>query len=377
LRNVSFELAPGKVLGIIGPNGAGKTTILKLLSKITWPTEGHVAVKGRVSSLIELGAGFHPDLTGRENVYLNGTILGMNRSELDRKFDAIVAFAELEPFMDVPVKRYSSGMYARLGFAVAALVQPDTLLIDEVLAVGDTRFQYKCYEHIRSLSGTGTTIVFVSHNLFAVERLCDEVLWLDHGTVQAHGRPRDVISAYLQALDRQMLANPSLSESATGLLRITSVELADERGMPVREVRPGGNLTIIIRCHARESIGKTRFALGVSTAGVGRVFYASMLLDGQSTTIAEGDAVLKCHLESLPLMPGSYEVWGEVWDETGRANLSPWSLWSGFRVTDDFSAVSQFAGSPTASHSHDALVFVPYRWELEGRPLAANKEEGV
>lgn len=170
VRDVTFEVLPGEALGIVGPNGAGKTTILKLLSRVTRATTGRLETHGRVASLIELGAGFHPDLTGRENVYLNGTILGLNQSEIRQRFDQIVAFAELEQFIDTPVKRYSSGMYARLGFAVAAHVDPDILLVDEVLSVGDEAFQQKCHDFIHSFVESGRTSVFVSHNLYALER---------------------------------------------------------------------------------------------------------------------------------------------------------------------------------------------------------------
>ncbi len=187
LRDVSFTVEPGEMLGIIGENGAGKSTVLKLISRILEPTTGRVAVQGRVSALIELGAGFHPDLTGRENIYLNGSILGLSKREMDRQFAAIVDFAELERFIDTPVKHYSSGMYARLGFAVAIHVHPDVLLIDEVLAVGDEAFQKKCLERIAAIKAQGKAIILVTHDLDAVDALCDRVLWLGDGVVQAQG----------------------------------------------------------------------------------------------------------------------------------------------------------------------------------------------
>ncbi|MCB0185349.1 MAG: ABC transporter ATP-binding protein, partial [Caldilineaceae bacterium] len=176
VNDVSFALEPGEALGVIGPNGAGKTTILKLLSGVTHPTSGQIAINGRFSALIELGAGFHPDLSGRENIFLNGTILGMPRAEIQRRFDQIVDFAGIGPFLDTPVKRYSSGMYARLGFSIAAHVDPDVLLVDEVLAVGDYAFQQKCYAHMEMLRRQGTSLIFVSHNMEAVRRVCDRGL---------------------------------------------------------------------------------------------------------------------------------------------------------------------------------------------------------
>jgi lipopolysaccharide transport system ATP-binding protein len=196
LQDVSFQVEPGEALGLIGPNGAGKTTTLKLLSNITQPTSGRVQVYGRLSSLIELGAGFHPDLTGRENIYLNGAILGLKRPEIRQRFDEIVAFAELERFIDTPVKRYSSGMYVRLGFAVAAHVESDIILIDEVLSVGDAAFRQRSLERIRQLQQAGTTVLFVSHNMHLVRKVCDRALLLSSGQVRSAGTPAAVIAAY-------------------------------------------------------------------------------------------------------------------------------------------------------------------------------------
>ena len=198
LRDVSFEVPPGEVVGIIGPNGAGKTTLLKILSRITAPSEGRAEIFGRVGSLLEVGTGFHPELTGRENILLNGAILGMSRAEILSKFSQIVSFAEVERFIDTPVKRYSSGMYVRLAFAVAAHLEPEILLIDEVLAVGDAAFQKKCLGKISDISGEGRTILFVSHNMIAVEGLCQRVIWLDQGKLVGDGFPREVVANYLQ-----------------------------------------------------------------------------------------------------------------------------------------------------------------------------------
>jgi len=199
LKDVSFEVEPGKVIGLIGRNGAGKSTLLKVLSRITEPTEGRVELSGRVASLLEVGTGFHPELTGRENIFLNGAILGMKRAEILCKFDEIVGFAELEKFIDTPVKRYSSGMYVRLAFAVAAHLEPEILLVDEVLAVGDAAFQKKCLGKMGSASRQGRTIVFVSHNMTALRRLCTRAIWLDRGEVIKAGEVGEVIDRYLQS----------------------------------------------------------------------------------------------------------------------------------------------------------------------------------
>jgi len=209
LRNVSFKVEPGTALGLIGPNGAGKTTTLKLLSNITRPTSGRIQVHGRISSLIELGAGFHPELTGRENVYLNGAILGLTRREIAQKFDSIVAFAGLERFIDTPVKRYSSGMYVRLGFAVAAHVEPDILLVDEVLAVGDASFRHRCIQRMEELRSNGTTVIFVSHNMHLVRSMCNSALLLAGGQIRTIGPVADVIREY----ERALIAEPARSES--------------------------------------------------------------------------------------------------------------------------------------------------------------------
>ncbi len=196
LKDVNFQIKKGEFLGIIGPNGAGKSTILKVISKITRPTQGSVSMNGRVGALIEIGAGFHPDLTGRENIYLNGSILGLRKREIDEKFDNIVKFSELEQFIDTPVKRYSSGMYVRLGFSVAAHLDPDILLIDEVLAVGDMSFQEKCLNRIRQLKKNNTTVVFISHNLDSVQKVCTRAIYLNKGQIISEGETERTIEDY-------------------------------------------------------------------------------------------------------------------------------------------------------------------------------------
>ena len=200
LKDVSFEVYPGEVVGIIGPNGAGKSTLLKILARITRPTTGQADLYGQTGSLLGVGTGFHPDLTGRENIYLNGAILGMDRNEIARKFDEIVAFAQVEDFLDTPAKRYSSGMYLRLGFAIAAHLEPDILLLDEVLTVGDAAFQAKCLQKIKDASREGTTVLFVSHNVYSVGQLCDRAFHIHSGQLQDDGTPEMVISNYLKGL---------------------------------------------------------------------------------------------------------------------------------------------------------------------------------
>ena len=202
LKDINLEIKKGETVGIIGVNGSGKTTLLKLIAKILYPTEGEIITKGKIATLIELGAGFHPDLTGRENVYLNGAILRMTKREIDEKFDDIVKFAEIEKFIDIPLRNYSSGMKMRLGFSIAIHVNPDILLVDEVLAVGDAAFKQKCYEKIREFQKQEKTILYVSHNLESVKNLCNWTIWLDKGVIREKGKPDRVIDAYLSSLKK-------------------------------------------------------------------------------------------------------------------------------------------------------------------------------
>jgi lipopolysaccharide transport system ATP-binding protein len=239
LRDVSFEVRPGEVIGIIGRNGAGKSTLLKILSRITEPSSGRAILSGRVGSLLEVGTGFHPELTGRENIYLSGAILGMRRAEIARKFDEIVAFAETEKFLDTPVKRYSSGMYVRLAFAVAAHLEPEILLVDEVLAVGDAAFQQKCLGQMGSVATQGRTVVFVSHNLVAVQGLCQRVIWLNQGQLAGCGETAEVIAKYLAAVRRsyteQIWDEP---ETAPGneQVRIRRISIRPQSGVPTDSI---------------------------------------------------------------------------------------------------------------------------------------------
>ncbi len=238
LRKVSFDILPGEVLGIVGRNGAGKSTLLKLLSRVTEPTEGTATIRGRVGSLLEVGTGFHPELTGRENVYLNGAILGMRRSEIVRKFDEIVAFAEIDRFIDTPVKRYSSGMYLRLAFAVAAHLEPEVLVVDEVLAVGDAAFQKKCIGKMENVAGEGRTILFVSHNLAAVTSLCSRALLLEKGEVKLAASPADVVATYLSDVTGAAASASWSLDEAPGSegVKLLSVQLVDASGAPASSV---------------------------------------------------------------------------------------------------------------------------------------------
>ncbi|HEV2246344.1 MAG TPA: polysaccharide ABC transporter ATP-binding protein [Terriglobia bacterium] len=263
LRDIGFQVRRGEALGIIGANGAGKSTILKLLSRIMRPSRGRIRVGGRVSCLIEVGAGFHPDLTGRENVYLNGSILGMKREEIARKFDEIVAFAGVGDFIDTPVKRYSSGMYARLGFAVAAHVDPDILLVDEVLSVGDMQFQERCFERMRRVVARGTTVIFVSHNLQAVQTICDRAILLNSGCVALTGPTSEVIGKYLCAQ-----ADGPVSELPGS---ISGISLRSENGEAKANFCPGERAQLRFTVRSSEPLEECLLVLLVHRATDGLV----------------------------------------------------------------------------------------------------------
>jgi lipopolysaccharide transport system ATP-binding protein len=366
LEDVSFEINQGQVLGLIGTNGAGKTTTLKLLSRVTKPTTGQIHVQGRVSALIELGAGFHPDFTGRENIYLNGAILGLSRQEIHKKFDSIVAFAELEQFIDTPVKRYSSGMYARLGFAVAAHSDPDLLLVDEVLAVGDINFQKKCYDFIQNFVNSGNTAIFVSHNMYVFEQLCNQVLWLDHGRIKMSGEPLQVLAAYLDYMDQRALAAESntIKESQGEALRVTDVCLTDSEGKKCDTFVTGEDIVIEMRYCAEDPISSPYFCFGVGVQGGSPLFLASMLIDGKAPLSIQGEGVLRCRLKDTPLMPKVYDVWGEIWGEDRTRTLVQWQKLGMFRFIDSKNGGTQHLEKGAMRHLRaDAPIKVPYEWE--------------
>jgi lipopolysaccharide transport system ATP-binding protein len=302
VRDVSFEVHPGEALGIIGPNGAGKSTVLKLLTRILRPSRGVCSVRGRVGALIEVAAGFHPDLTGRENVYLQGAIMGMKRAEISGKFDQIIEFSGVGDFIDTPVKRYSSGMNARLGFAIAAHLDPDVLLIDEVLSVGDAAFQDRCIERMRELLGRGVPTIFISHNLPAVLQLCSRVVVLDRGTVRFEGAPADAVAAY-----RTPSAPAALPPSARrGPIWITGASLLAADGQPSSVFDADGGITVRIQYYAREVVARPQFAVDIHRADGVYCTGINTRMDGQSFGPLEGSGVVDLHIPRLSLLPGCY-----------------------------------------------------------------------
>jgi lipopolysaccharide transport system ATP-binding protein len=321
LRGVSFEVKQGEILGIIGRNGAGKSTLLKILSRVTAPTRGEARVKGRIASLLEVGTGFHPELTGRENVFLNGAVLGMTKAEIRKKFDEIVAFAGVERYMDTPVKRYSSGMYVRLAFAVAAHLDPEILIVDEVLAVGDAEFQKKCLGKMSSVSRGGRTILFVSHNLDAIKNLCERTIWVDQGMIVCEGETRDVVARYLgssrstkQTWTRD---GPDASDSPIVLdaIRVTSAR-SNQSGLHFDEP-----IAVEIRYRVTREAKNVTVRVRVFDAN-GLIMFTSWDTDTTAsleTLRQRGEYSCCCTIPRYLLRPGKYDVTVSVVERDGRA----------------------------------------------------------
>jgi homopolymeric O-antigen transport system ATP-binding protein len=320
VRDVSLELTRGRMVGIIGSNGSGKSTFLKLVGGILKPTSGAIAVTGRVSALIELGAGFHPEFTGRENIYVNGILLGLSRTEIRERFDEIVAFAGLDAFIDNPVKTYSSGMYMRLGFAIAVTVDPDILLIDEVLAVGDEAFQHKCVGKIQEFKARGKTIVLVTHDLGSVERLCDEAVWLHQGCLMAHGETRQVIGAYLdQVASEEARAlgadhREAEAQAAAGTaqrwgsreVEIVGVRLLDATGAERYLYDTGEACTVHLAWRATRPIEDPVFGIGVFRKDGVCCYGTNTAIDGLHLGKLAGEGDLAMEIPRLDLIEGEY-----------------------------------------------------------------------
>jgi lipopolysaccharide transport system ATP-binding protein len=336
LKDVSFEVKRGEVLGIIGRNGAGKSTLLKVLSRITEPTKGRVRIRGRVASLLEVGTGFHPELTGRENIYLNGSILGMTKAEIRQKFDEIVAFAEIEQFLDTPVKRYSSGMYVRLAFSVAAHLEPEILIVDEVLAVGDVGFQRKCMDYMKNLAQSGLTILMVSHNLFAVKAMSRRVLLLSGGKRQFDGSPTEGIELYEN--DSQLEADPW----ATGVLGnidnwpiiINCVEYLDIDGNPRTVYDYGERMRVRIHYEVRTPIKYPNFYFAIRRSDNIACCSFSAARDGVTVPLLEKSGVIELQTPPLRLVSDQYGSWTIVWDREFK-NLYCGQIGPNFHVRDE------------------------------------------
>lgn len=357
-RDVSFDVPAGESLGLIGRNGSGKSTILKLAARILRPTSGQVTVRGRIGALLELGAGFHPDLTGRENVFLNGSLLGLSRQEMRALFDPIVAFSELEEFIDMPVKHYSSGMYMRLGFSVAVHVAPDILMVDEILAVGDQAFQSKCLARIHEMKDSGVTIVLVSHNLETVGNLCTRLVWLEHGRVHAAGPTNEVISRYLAEMHKSQPAaspdgRPSFRRWGTGEVEITGVRFLDADGCERPAFQTGAAVTIEIGYVAHQPVYEPEFGLAIFRQDGLHVNGPNNRQAGLRLGWLEGAGVLCYTMERLPLLPAVYRVTAAVHDnEMTRA----------YDYHEQAYPFLVVAGGTRESHG---LVEIPAAWEWQ------------
>lgn len=366
LKDVSFEVNQGEVVGIIGRNGAGKSTLLKILSRITEPTTGRLGIRGRVASLLEVGTGFHPELTGRENVFLNGAILGMGRAEINRKFDEIVAFAEVEQFIDTPVKRYSSGMYVRLAFAVAAHLEPKILIIDEVLAVGDAQFQKKCLGKMGRVAEEGRTVLFVSHNLAAVSQLCTKGIVLEQGQLAFSSSASEATHFYNEKLLR--LVEPRSQEfshvvfhepeNATGQdFAVTKVEAFDRSGKPKPLIATWDELILRISFFSHDYVPRGSVTLEISALDGSKLLLLSTQPDGtMALAFRPGEQSVECSIEQLPLAAGEY-IFG-----AGLAIPQEKWLWRQENLGTLTVVPKDIYGSGFEPRAPRSLLAVPHKW---------------
>ncbi len=365
LRGVSMEVQPGEVIGVIGRNGAGKSTLLKILRRITAPTDGYARMRGRVASLLEVGTGFHPELSGRENIYLNGVLMGMRRAEIRKRFDEIVAFAEVERFLDTPVKRYSSGMYVRLAFAVVAHLSAEILIVDEALAVGDAAFQKKCMGKMTQVAGEGATILFVSHNMRAIQNLCTRAFLLDRGRIIAQGDVADCVHDYLasgvSANDGDAdLTDPALpGRRGNGQARFTKVGLRTRDGMPASEFLFGQPMRVRLTIQSKQEISGVTMGFSFIASDGAEILGTAVHDAGIPSDLHEGEQTLECLVDPMPLTPGQYYVRaaifrpGEIYDHIDEM--------IGFQV---LSAASADAATPTSHYV--GYVYTPYEWARVG-----------
>jgi homopolymeric O-antigen transport system ATP-binding protein len=367
LRNVSLSIQEGETVGIVGRNGAGKSTLLKILSKITYPTSGTVKVNGRVASLLEVGTGFHEELTGRENVYLNGSILGMSRKQVQRQFDTIVEYSGVERFIDTPIKRYSSGMRLRLGFAVAAHLDPDILIVDEVLSVGDAAFQRKCLDTIEGLRAKARTILFVSHNLMAVENLCERSIWIDRGEVCMDGKSPTVIREYMGTVRDSHTVLPAAldgieNRAGNGKIQFTRVEFLSPEGVVQKVIRSGDSVVVRLYYCAHERITFPCFGFRMYTE------YETMVTEvGTShhgiyiSSVEPGEGYVDLEIYGLNLMAAKYLLSLWLTDMPGLVvydNIEN-------AVTLEVEGANLFQ-SGKAMDGRQGIVFFPQKWHLEG-----------
>ena len=361
LKDVSFEVPRGSVLGVIGRNGAGKSTLLKILSRITEPTEGRVEIHGRVGSLLEVGTGFSGELSGRDNIFLNGAILGMKRAEITRKFDEIVAFAEVEKFIDTAVKYYSSGMYMRLAFAVAAHLEPEILIIDEVLAVGDAAFQKKCLGKMGDVAKHGRTILFVSHNMAAIHHLCDQGLLLNAGKVTRDGQMSDVISSYRASLENGGAQRNARHRECKGVVKFTELRVEDLNGEPI--IRAVSGRPAVLVAHYRSALHAglrhCRASFTVTDAEHNPFFLCSSELTTPGELVLPPSGVIRCVVPRLPLSRGSYHI--GVFLQVG-SEIQDWV--DGYGILDVSDGDFYGTGKLCPPGWDGKSVLVPHQWQF-------------
>lgn len=373
LRDVSFAVEPGETVGIIGRNGAGKSTLLKILSKITYPSSGSVKVGGRVAAMLEVGTGFHPELTGIENIYLNGSILGMTKKEVDRKLDAIVEFSGVEKFINTPIKRYSSGMRLRLGFAVAAHLDAEILVVDEVLAVGDAAFQKKCLATIGDLRSKARTVLFVSHNLAAVENLCNRCIWIDAGQVREDGDTHTVIKSYMDSMTGSGgghvdLENPE-NRRGNGKLQFRSLEFVSADGLPQRVVRAGDPVVFRFHYIVNEPVPHPSIGFRMYTEMGTLVTESSTWHHGIHIPLLEpGEGHIDLEIENLNLMPAKYALSLWATDDNGAVVYD--NVECGVTLEVETANIYQ---SGKDLDSRCGIVFFPQRWNLSGTKRASSE----
>ena len=371
LNNVSLEIKVGEVVGLIGRNGAGKSTLLKVLSRISYPTSGRVIVNGRVASLLEVGTGFHEELTGRENIYLNGSILGMAKRQIEAKFDAIVDFAGVERFIDTPIKRYSTGMRLRLGFAVAAHLDPEVLLVDEVLAVGDAGFQRKCLDTMEDLRSGGRTVIFVSHNMAAVENLCTRCVLIDGGRVKEDGDPRTVIQSYMAtfadsqeaALDLSAITN----RHGSGEARYTKIELLNKERLSQPVTRSGESLVVRLHYDANKALPRPEFVVRLHSEMGTLITETGTWHHGiDIPEVPPGKGYVELEIDNLNLLPGSYNL-SILLGGIGKMTYDSVDHCVKLQVEGS----SNIYRSSRTFDSRYGLVYFPQRWHLGQLPHSA------